>query len=144
MWVTRARLRSALEWVLAAGCILAVATVVSLVARELATVRSFTAVLADEMSALPAPDAPPTIPAGAVSVPLLLLSNGTRLQVGQTASEITARVGAAWQVGTDALERTAGGDRVTRVYDDGVRRFLLVFEPGGRSGEDRVAAIYLQ
>jgi hypothetical protein len=144
MWVTRARLGSALEWALAAGCILALAALVSLVAGELRNVRSLTAVLADEGSALPSAELPATIPAGAVSVPLLLLSNGSQLQIGQTASDIAARISAAWQIGADAFERTARGARVTRSYDDGARRFLLVFDRAESAGEDRVAAIYLQ
>ena len=143
MWVTRARLGSALEWALAAGCILALAALVSLVVQEVRGIRPLTPVLADEMStALPAPEAPPTIPPGAISVPLLLLSNGAQIQVGQRVSDVSGHISTAWQVGAEAIERTTHGERVTRLYDDGARRFLLVIE-GSEDGVEQVGAIYL-
>jgi len=141
---TRARLGSAFEWVLAAACILALVAAGSMLLRQLRLAQALTAVNAEEATVPTAPEPPPAVPSRAISVPMLLLSNGAQLRVGETASAIADKINAAWQSGADALERTAKGDRVTRAYDDGARRFLLVFEPRDGVVEPRVSAIYLR
>lgn len=141
---TRARLGSAFEWLLAAACIVALVAVASLLVRQFRVMQTLTAVNAEEVTAPTAPEPPAAIPPRAISVPLLLLSNGAQLHVGETASAITEKVNAAWRRGADALERTATGDRVTRAYDDGARQFLLVFEPPDGLAEPSVSAIYLK
>lgn len=141
MEMTRARLGSVLEWALAAGCILALAALGSLLFNQ-ARRATLPQVNAEEFASV-IPDAPAVIPPRAVSVPLLLLSNGAQLRVGETAGAIAAKLNTAWQIGADAWERTATGDRVVRAYYDGARYFLLVLERTGQP-DAQVSAIYLR
>ena len=141
MEVTRVRWGSVLEWAIAAACILALLAVGTVVVRELRAVPSVTPSVIAEEAPIPAP--PAVIPPQSVSLPMLLLTDGTRLHVGERLSSVKSKVNPAWQVGSDALERGSRGDRVTRTYDDGTTEFLLVFEPGEQGGEARLAAIYV-
>ena len=145
MEVTRARFGSLLEWAVAAACALAIATLGSLIFQGLRTPRGIVRVNVEaaEAGVAPMPDPPAAIPARAVSVPLILLNDGTELRVGERESTISAKVKRAWQTGVETLERTAAGNRITRAYDDGFRRFLLVFDPPPESAELRLSAIYL-
>jgi hypothetical protein len=138
---TRARFGSVLEWVIAAACILLALGIGSMMLREVQTFRPVTPVNAE---AARIPEAPANVPPRAVSVPMLLLSNGTQLHIGERASTIAAKLPTAWQSGSDALERGANGPRVTRSYDDGRTQFTLVFESPEDGAEQRVAAIYLR
>jgi hypothetical protein len=72
---------------------------------------------------------------------MLILRDGSRLQVGESAADTAVKL-KNWQTGDDAVERGEHGDRITRSYDDGIRRFLLVIE-SDQGVEPRVAAIYL-
>jgi hypothetical protein len=141
--VTRARFGSLLEWAVAAACALAIATLGSLIFQGLRTPRGLVRVNVEAAEAAPMPDPPAAIPARAVSVPLILLNDGTELRVGERESAISAKVKRAWQTGVETLERTTAGNRITRAYDDGFRRFLLVFDPPPESAELRLSAIYL-
>lgn len=135
---TRVRVGSVVEWGIAAACILAAVGLGTVALQEMRTLRAMTPVIAGERVPI---EAPAGIPPGSAAVPMLVLKDGTRLDVGERAADATGKVG-RWQVGADAIERRANGDRVTRSYDDGLRRFLLVIEPG-RASEPMVAAIYL-
>jgi hypothetical protein len=142
MEATRVRWGPLLEWAVAAACILAALGVGTVVVRELRTVPSVTpSVIAEEA---PIPEPPAVIPPQSVSLPMLLLTDGTRLHVGERVSSVKARVNPAWQVGSESLERGPKGDRVTRTYTDGTTEFLLVFEPGDSGAEARLAAIYVK
>ena len=145
MEVTRARFGSLLEWVLAAFCALAIAALGSFVIDALRTPRGIVRVNVEaaEVGDPPALDPPAAIPPRAVSVPVILLNDGTELRVGERESSISAKLTRAWQTGVDALERTTTGNRITRAYDDGFRRFLLVFDPPQEAAELRLSAIYL-
>jgi hypothetical protein len=141
MEVTRVRLGSVLEWAIAVACILAVLAVGSVAFREVRTLRPVTPVMAGEALA----GGPPVmVPPRAVSVPMLLLADGTQLRVGDRASSLVYRLNSAWQAGADTLERSPRGDRVTRSYDDGATQFLLVFEPLDQRHDSRVVAIYVR
>jgi hypothetical protein len=147
MEVTRARFGSLLEWALAAVCALAIAFLGALVVETLRTPRGLVRVnveAAEQVGVPPALDPPAAIPPRAVSVPLILLNDGTALHVGDRESIISTKLTRAWQTGVDALERTATGNRITRAYDDGVRQFLLVFDPPAEATELRLTAIYLR
>ena len=74
---------------------------------------------------------------------MILLGDGTELLVGEREAAIAAKVKSAWQTGVEALERTTAGNRIIRTYDDGVRQFLLVFDPGAEAEELSLSAIYL-
>ena len=143
--VTRARFGSLLEWALAAACALAIAALGSLAIEALRTPRGIVRVNVEaaEGGGTPELDPPAAIPPRAVSVPLILLKDGTELRVGERESSISPKLTRAWQTGGEALERTASGNRVTRTYDDGFRKFLLVFDPPDDATELRLSAIYL-
>jgi hypothetical protein len=147
MEATRVRVESVLEWVLAAACMLVALAVGSLVVREFRTVSAVTSVIARETPrpapAAPAP-APAAVPPRAVSVPVLLLPDGNAVRVGETLSEVAARLGRQAEAGAQAVERAPNGERLTRFYEHAGARFVLVFEPFERNAEPQVTAIYLQ
>jgi hypothetical protein len=135
----RTRSAPAIEWCVAAAFLLATLTVGSLIVRELRTVRTLSA--AAEVEAGPAPS---RIPAGAVSVPALLLLDGKQIQVGQMAGDAARLLTGAREVEPALRDRGALGDRVTRFYEYGGTAFILVLEPFERGGALRVAEIYLR
>ena len=145
MEVTRARFGSLLEWALAAVCAVAIAALVSFVIEALRTPAGIVRVNVEaaEAGLRPLPDPPAAIPSRAVSVPMILLTDGTELRVGEREATIATKVKKAWKTGVDTLERTTAGNRITRAYDDGFRQFLLVFDPPEDSAELRLSAIYL-
>ena len=143
MEATRIRVTSVLEWAVAVVLILATLAVGAIVVREFRTVAAVTPVIADEVPAAVLP-APAGVPARAVSVPVLLLPDGLAVRVGETLAQIAARLGRQAEVGMESVERAPNGERVTRFYEHGGSRFVLVFEPFEREAEPRIAAIYLQ
>ena len=143
MATTRVRVESVLEWVLAAAFILVALAVGSLVVREFRTVSAVTSIIAREAPA-PVAAAPAAVPPRAVSVPVLLLPDGNAVRVGETLSDVAARLGRQAEAGAQAVERAPNGERLTRFYEHAGSRFVLVFEPFERNAEPKVAAIYLQ
>lgn len=141
MNTTRARFGSLLEWILAAACIVAIMAAGSLAVREFRTVAAVTPVIAHE-AALPEP--PAAVPARAISVPVLLLPDGVELRVGDPASEVDSRLGRLAEVAVPSIDRAATGERVTRFYEQGGTRFVVVVEPFAGDAQVRVAAIYVQ
>jgi len=148
MEATHQRFTSILEWAVAVAFIAALLVVGSLVVREFRTVSALTtvsaAVSSNARDAVPAPVAPVGVPPRAISVPMLLLSDGNEVRVGETISAIVERLGQHTIVGKQAIERAVHGPRVTRFYDHVGTSFVLVFEPFEANAEPRVAAIYLQ
>jgi hypothetical protein len=143
MEATRARFGSAIEWLLAAAFIIAALVVGSIVVRELRIVSAAMPVIARE----PQPAAaaiPAGVPARAVSVPVLLLPDKKEVRVGDTVAQVAARLGRAAEVGSQVVERSRFGERLTRFYEHAGTRFVLVFEPFEAGGQPKVAAIYLQ
>lgn len=139
----RARLGAALEWTIAAAFLSATVAVGSLIVRELRVAPQANAVeLPVATASHPAP-MPPAVPERAVSIPTLPLADGTEIRIGETMSAIAARLGRAAESGRQEVDRGALGERLTRFYEHEGVRFILVFEPFERSGEPRVAAIYL-
>jgi hypothetical protein len=143
METTRARFGSAIEWLLAAVFIIAAVAIASIVVRELRTVGAAMPVIARE-SQSSAAVIPAGVPARAVSVPVLILPGKQEVRVGDTVSAIAARLGRDAEVGSQVVERGRYGERLTRFYEHGGTRFVLVFEPFEAGGEPKVAAIYLQ
>jgi hypothetical protein len=143
MEATRVRVESVLEWALAAAFMLVALAVGSLVVREVRTVSAVTSVIAREAPAA-ASAAPAAVPPRAVSVPVLLLPDGNSVRVGETLSDVAARLGRQAEAGAQAVERAPNGERLTRFYEHAGSRFVLVFEPFERDAEPTVAAIYLQ
>ena len=142
MEATRARFGSAIEWVLAAVFLVAAAFIGSCVMRELRTVNAAVPVIAREATAPTV--VPEGVPPRAVSVPVLLLAGRKEVRVGDTASEIATLLGRAAEVGTEAVERAAFGDRLIRFYEYQGTAFVLVFEPFEKGGEPKVAGIYVR
>ena len=142
MQATRRRFVSFLEWLAAAAVVAALAALGSIVAREIRTVNAVTPVIAVESL----PDAPPAAggPLRAVSVPMLLLSDGFAIRVGERLDSVTARLTNASEIRPEVAEPSPAGQRLTRFYEYGGSRFVLVFEPFEPKGELRIAAIYFQ
>ena len=142
MQATRRQFVSFFEWVVAAAVVAALAALGSIVVREIRTVNAVTPVIADETL----PDAPPAAggPLRAVSVPMLLLSDGKSIRVGERLDAVADRVTSASEIRPEVAEASAAGERLTRFYEYGGVRFVLVFEPFEPKGEPRIAAIYLQ
>jgi hypothetical protein len=86
---------------------------------------------------------PNAVPAGAVSVPVLPFSDGKEIRVGDTATAVATRLGRAAESGRQEVDRGSLGERLTRFYEYAGFRFILVYEPFERNGDQRVAAIYL-
>ena len=138
----RVRVHAIAEWVIASAFIMAMLAGASVVVREIRTV-SVPPVMAREAPA-PVRPTPAGIPSRAVSVPVLLLSDGKELRVGETVSAVDRLLGANADAAPPSLERGPNGERVTRFYERAGTRFVLVFEPFERNAEARVAAIYLR
>jgi len=142
MEATHVRYESFLEWAVAVAFSVATIAVGTLVVREFRTVSAGTRVIARETP--PPPDAPPGVPSRAVSVPVLLLSDGKDVRVGDSLAAIAARLGRQAESGVQSIDETPQGERLTRFYDYAGTRFALVFESFEAGGERRVAAIYLE
>jgi hypothetical protein len=135
-----ARRNSAVEWVVAAAFLIATLVVGSLIVRELRTVRAVSAAPAEAPEPALKPNA---VPHDAVSVPVLLLLDGKQLRVGQESAEVDRLLGTGGRA-AEQTDRGALGPRVTRFYDYGGTRFVVVFEPFERNGTLRVAGIYIE
>ena len=140
MDATRARISSLFEWILAIACILGVMAIGSVVMRDLRTVTAVAPVIAREEAL---PDPPATVPPRSVSVPVMLLSDGSQLRVGDAAADALAHLGADSEVAPRTIDRTTLGERVTRFYAQNGQHFAVVLQPLAGDGEVRVAAIYL-
>jgi hypothetical protein len=137
----RIRFAPVVEWMIAAGFLFATVGVASLVVREL---RGPVRVLAETPPARPlVASMPASVPPRAVSVPVLPFLDGKEIRVGQTAAFVATTLGRAAENGRQEIDRGTLGERLTRFYEYGGSKFIVVFEPFERSGEPRVAAIYL-
>jgi len=134
------RLGAAVEWLVAAVFLLATVLVGVLIISEMRAVRAPTP--SAEPAAPPSPR-PASVTSG-VSVPSLLLLDGTQVRIGQTLEQITTLLGGASQIGADTVEPARLGDRITRTYEHAGTRFVVVCEPFERNGPPRVSAIYLR
>ena len=141
MDATRARFGSLLEWLLAAACIVAILALGSIAVREFRTVAAVMPVIAHEAAP---PDPPAAVPSRAISVPVILLPNGVELRVGDPAAEVVSRLGRLAEVAAPSIDRSAAGERVTRFYEQGGTRFVVVLQPFADDAQIRVAAIYVQ
>jgi hypothetical protein len=140
MDATRARVSSLFEWLIAVVCILGVMAIGATLLRDLSRVTAIAPVIAREEAL---PDPPATVPPRSVSVPVLLLSGGFAVRVGDTATELSARLGPDAEVAPPTIDRTSSGERVTRFYAQNGQRFAIVLQPLAVGGMVRVAAIYL-
>lgn len=133
-----ARFSSIVEWMIAVAFLGASLLIASLIAWELRA-RPVPAAPAESLSSVP-----PSVPARAVSVPVLPLLGGQEIRVGETVSAVSARLGRSAEIGREEVDRGRGGERLTRFYEYRGTRFILVFEPLERQGQAQLAAIYLR
>jgi hypothetical protein len=139
MDAVRVRLGALVEWAVAAVFLTATLAVGSLIVGQLRVAR----IRPSAPAARTAVATPAAVPAGAVSVPVLPFSDGKEIRVGDTAATVATRFGRAAESGRQEVDRGTLGERLTRFYEYAGFRFILVFEPFERNGEQRVAAIYL-
>jgi hypothetical protein len=137
----RIKLAPVFEWIVAAGFLVATVLVGSLILNELRP--SQPPQVAPQAARPIVASVPSVVPPGAVSVPVLPFLDGKEVKVGETASAVAARLGRAAESGRQEVDRGSLGERLTRFYEYGGSRFILVFEPFEQNGEARVAAIYL-
>ena len=140
MDATRPRVSSLFEWLVALACILVVVAMGSVLMRDIGNVTAIAPVIAHEE---PLPDPPATVPPRSVSVPVMLLADGSALRVGDAAADVLGHIGTNSEVAPPTIDRTAFGERVTRFYAQNGQRFAVVLQPFAAAGEVRVAAIYL-
>ena len=95
----RARLGSALEWLIAAAFLVATLAVATLIVRELRTTPRAAAAPEPSATSMPA-----GVPTRAISVPVLLLLDGKEVRVGQSVDEVARMLGRSAEVGADAPE----------------------------------------
>ena len=136
---TRTRLSFTGEWLIAALFLAATGVVVLLVVRELRVAPQAFA----SANTTPATTATATVPPEAVSVPTLMLG-AHEIRVGDSANDTLKSLDASIVLVRQSDERGPLGPRQVRSYQLAGTNFILVFEPFERSGESRVAAIYLQ
>lgn len=136
----RLRLASAFEWAVAAAFLAATLGVASLILRNMNVPAMRTVSAAQPAPVTPIPAA---VPAGAVSVPVLPFADGKEIKVGDPARAVTERLGRAAETAREEVDRGRLGARVTRFYEYGGFRFIVVYEPFERNGEPRASAIYL-
>jgi hypothetical protein len=138
---SRLHIAPIVEWLIAAAFLGATVAVASLVVRELqgpARITAQTPPARPLVASMPA-----SVPARAVSVPVLPFIDGKEIRIGATAASVAVSLGRAAESGRQEVDRGTLGERLTRFYDYAGSRFILVFEPFERNGEPRVAAIYL-
>jgi len=137
----RVRFGSVVEWAVAAAFFAATLAVATLILQDLRASGVRSAVNA---AAPPVIDpVPSSVPKGAVSVPLLTLRDGNTVRLGDPAASVAAALGSAADTGREQADQGRLGLRVTRFYDNGGFRFVIVYEPFERNGERRVSGIYL-
>ena len=129
------------QWALAVVFLAAAVVVGTIVVRELRAVRGGAA-----GSATAAVESPPptSVPAGAISLSVLLFDDEKGIRVGDTATHIATLLGRSAEVGRYEVDAAADGERLTRFYEYQGRRFVLVFTLAESHQDPTVTAIYLQ
>jgi len=139
----RLRLESALEWGIMAAFFAATLGVASMIFRDLRGPGVLRAAEAPVAASASVSAMPASVPAGAVSVPVLPFGDGKQIRVGDTAASVASSLGRAAESGREEADRGRLGPRRTRFYEYAGFRFIVVYEPFERNGPPRVGAIYL-
>jgi hypothetical protein len=137
----RVRLGPVLEWAVAAAFFAATIGVAALILHDVRG--SGIRPARPAAAALVVNDVPPSVPKGAVLLPMLSLADGKTVRVGDSVANVSATLGSAAETGREQADQGRLGERLTRFYDYAGFRFVLVYEPFERNGERRVSAIYL-
>lgn len=140
MEATRMRFGPLLEWACATLLILGGVVTVTFAIRNVyhVTMVPMTPVMAREAD-VPAP--PSVLRAGAVSVPILPLSEGRTLRLGARAADLRTLMNGA-ERDADVVDRDGARDRTTRVYTVSGTPVTIVLEPPQPGAEPLVVAIY--
>jgi hypothetical protein len=141
MDASRVHLRPAIEWMLAAAFILGSFAVASIIFRQVRAATAVTPVIAHESTPGSSTE---RLPVRAVSVPLLVLTDGVEVRVGDSADQVAMRLGRLTLAGPETLEQTPLGDRLVRFYQHGATEFILVFDTVQGGIESSVLAIYIR
>ena len=129
------------QWALAVGLLAAAVVVGTHVARDL---RAVTGDASGSAKTVVEGPPPTSVPAGAVSLPVLLFDDGKGIRVGDLAGFIAALLGRSAEVGRYEVDAAADGERLTRFYEYRGRRFVLVFTLAESHTDPAVTAIYLK
>ena len=135
------RARGLWQWALAVGFLAAAVVVGTSVIRELRAVTGDGPGAATEAAES---QPPASVPAGAVSLPMLLFDDGKGIRVGDAATHIADLLGRSAETGRSEVDRTPEGERLTRFYEYGGRRFVVVFTLAESHADPAVTAIYLE
>ncbi len=127
------------QWMLAVALLAAAGALGANAVREL---RGLTGVGGLTATSLGDIAPPKSAPPGAVRLPVLVLTGGVRVRLGDSASQVAALLGRGAEAGRYDVERTADGDRLVRFYQHGDTRFLLVFSLVESQQDPMVTAIY--
>ena len=135
------RVTPVLQWALVATLLAAAVVIGTGVVRRSRVVTGVTTGAANAAAEGPPPS---SVPARAISLPVLLFDDGTGIRVGDSATHIAAVLGRSAEVGRYEVDTGAGGERLTRFYAYRGRRFVLVFTLAESHTDPEVTAIYLQ
>jgi hypothetical protein len=133
----RFRVGSFFEWLAAALGAVAVVWVISVPVQRAMGPR-VEAALVDQQ-----PAAPPGIPAGATSVPVMYLLDGRAIRHGEPHTRLQQTLPDELMTGPVTRGQGPFGERQTRAYTVGGTRFFVVCERTEPGGPMRVSAIYL-
>lgn len=134
------RVGPAFQWAAAVAFLVAAVWVGTSVVRELRAVTGDNVIEPAENSA----PVPSSVAAGAVSLPVLLFEDGKGVRVGDPATHVAALLGRTAEVGRQEVDADADGERLTRFYEYGGRRFALVFTLAETHDDPTITAIYLE
>lgn len=127
--------RSAVEWVVAAGGVVALLWVAGLVIRPL--LEPATRVSSEVVAA-----AVPGVPPDATRVSLLMLRDGREIRTGLTHAVLEELLPAG-QRAAEPMRSDADGTRLTQTYRDGARSFVVTCDRDDATGQMYVSGIYL-
>jgi hypothetical protein len=133
-------MRSLAEWVLALGVVWAGMWLGWPLVQRLAPPASGTFTLVE--SALPA--LPAGVPAGAESVPFLVLETGSMLQRGMAEARLTRPPFSRYGAGAPITEPGVLGPRTILPFRSGASRFWVVLDRTEAGREREVTAIYVR
>lgn len=135
----RARLGTAVEWLVAAAFLVGAAFLGSLLEHQVRSVSGPPARQAPASTFMPA-----VLAGRAVAVPVLVLLDGKEVRLGDAEPRVAALLGRSAETDEPHVDRRGKVERVTRFYDHQGTRFALVFERRLDRRETKVAGIYVR
>ncbi len=141
MDASRQRLGQAAEWTVAVVFLVATVGVTFMIVRAMTNIGR--PIESPQQRMAPAV-APAGLPALSIPVSRLRLPGDREIRLGDSLERVSAMLGREAETGVQVAEQGRTGTRLTRGYEFGRVRFMLVFEPFEQNGEFRVAGIYVQ